>query len=43
MQDWLKTFDGSHQPFPAPEIALKVGITVAPNARIPGFGPHWHK
>lgn len=40
MQDWLKTFHGAHQPFPAPEIALKVGITVALGLLV-GFEREW--
>jgi len=40
MQDWLTTFHGAHQPFHAPEIALKVGITVALGLLV-GFEREW--
>lgn len=40
MQDWLKTFHGAHQPFPAPEIALKTGITGALGLLV-GFEREW--
>ncbi len=40
MQDWLKVFHGSHQPFPALEIALKIGITVALGLLV-GFEREW--
>lgn len=40
MQDWLRTFHGAHQPFPASEIALKIGITVALGLLV-GFEREW--
>jgi uncharacterized membrane protein (DUF4010 family) len=40
MQDWLRTFHGPHQPFPAPEIALKIGITVSLGLLV-GFEREW--
>lgn len=40
MQDWLKTFHGAHPPYPAPDIALKVGITVALGLLV-GFEREW--
>jgi uncharacterized membrane protein (DUF4010 family) len=29
MQDWLKTFHGANQPFPAPEVAVKIAVALA--------------
>jgi hypothetical protein len=40
MQDWLRTFHGQNQPFPAPEIALKVAITFALGLLV-GFEREW--
>ncbi len=40
MQDWLRAFHGPHQPFPASEIALKIGITVALGLLV-GFEREW--
>ena len=40
MQDWLRTFHGQNQPYPAPEIALKVAITLAIGLLV-GFEREW--
>lgn len=40
MQDWLKLFHGQNPPFPAPEIALKVAITLAIGLLV-GFEREW--
>lgn len=40
MQDWLKVFHGSYQPFPPLEVALKIGITVALGLLV-GFEREW--
>lgn len=40
MQDWLRDFHGLYPPFPAPEIALKIAITVAIGLLV-GFEREW--
>jgi uncharacterized membrane protein (DUF4010 family) len=40
MQDWLRTFHGQNQPFPALEIALKIAITLALGLLV-GFEREW--
>ena len=40
MQDWLKAFHGANPIFPATEIAVKIGITVAVGLMV-GFEREW--
>ena len=40
MQDWLRTFHGPYQPFPASEVAVKIGVTVALGLLV-GFEREW--
>ena len=40
MQDWLRTFHGANQAFPASEVAVKIGITVALGLLV-GFEREW--
>jgi uncharacterized membrane protein (DUF4010 family) len=40
MQDWLRTFHGANQPFPASEVAVKIGIAVALGLLV-GFEREW--
>jgi len=40
MQDWLRIFHGQNPPFPAPEIALKIAITLAIGLLV-GFEREW--
>ena len=40
MQDWLRTFHGSYQPFPASEVAVKIGVTLALGLLV-GFEREW--
>lgn len=40
MQEWLRIFHGQNQPYPAPEIALKVAITLAIGLLV-GFEREW--
>jgi hypothetical protein len=40
MQDWLKTFHGGNQAFPAVEIAVKVAVAVALGLLV-GFEREW--
>jgi uncharacterized membrane protein (DUF4010 family) len=40
MQDWLKTFHGANQPFPAMEIAVKAAIALALGLLV-GFEREW--
>ncbi|MGH9606230.1 MAG: MgtC/SapB family protein [Terracidiphilus sp.] len=40
MQDWLRIFHGQNQPFPLPEIALKIGVTLALGLLV-GFEREW--
>ena len=40
MQDWLRTFHGPYRPFPASEVAVKIGVTVALGLLV-GFEREW--
>src|SRR5580658_2409439 len=40
MQDWLKTFHGANQPFPATEIAVKAALALALGLLV-GFEREW--
>jgi hypothetical protein len=40
MQDWLKTFHGGNQAFPAVEIAVKVAVALALGLLV-GFEREW--
>jgi uncharacterized membrane protein YhiD involved in acid resistance len=40
MQDWLKTFHGGNQAFPAVEIAVKVAVALALGPLV-GFEREW--
>ncbi|MGA7520861.1 MAG: DUF4010 domain-containing protein [Acidobacteriaceae bacterium] len=40
MQDWLRAFHGPYQPFPASEVAVKIGVTVALGLLV-GFEREW--
>jgi uncharacterized membrane protein (DUF4010 family) len=40
MQDWLKTFHGAHQAFPAVEIAVKIAVALALGLLV-GFEREW--
>jgi uncharacterized membrane protein (DUF4010 family) len=40
MQDWLRTFHGANPPFPASDVAVKIGITVALGLLV-GFEREW--